>query len=203
MGSRKAPAKKRLSAAARRQVILEAAQVRFAEAGYAGTSIDDIAAAAGVTKPVVYDHFPSKQKLYFAVMRGLRDELLGAAATSLSSAAGPRERFQTAIGTFFEQVQREPAFVKILFVQSRTEPELTREWERLQAEALAALKPLVRALAPKLDRWQVDVTAQFLHHGLNSTAEVWPKGVSAEDMARLVSTIMWQGLETFSRHASR
>jgi len=191
--------KKRLPASERRELILAAAKKLFSASGYAATSIDDIAAAAGVTKPVVYDHFSSKQSLYFALMRRLRDELLGAAAASLSSAAAtPRDRFHRAIETFFQQVKRDPAIVSVLFVQSRTEPDLSREWGRLQAEAMANLKPLARALAPGLHPWQLDVAVSFLHHGLNASAEAWPRSASPAEMADLIVTLMWRGLESVS-----
>ena len=62
-----------MAAADRRATILAAAKRLFATRGYAATSLDDVAAAAGVSKPVVYDHFDSKRALYFELMRGLRD----------------------------------------------------------------------------------------------------------------------------------
>jgi AcrR family transcriptional regulator len=200
-GARARP-RKRLPAEERRELILRAAKARFAQHGYASTSIDDIAAAAGVTKPVVYDHFASKRSLCFALMRRLRDELLDAATASLSAATTPRERFHTAILTFFEQVRRDPAIVQLLFVQSRTEPELSSEWERLQAEAVANLKPLVQALAPALRPWQLEVVVRFLHHGVNASAEAWPKQASAEDMTDLIVALMWQGLEAFEERSA-
>jgi hypothetical protein len=69
-----------------------------------------------------------------------------------------------------------------------------QEWERLQAQALANLKPLVRALAPRLHPRQVTVAVHFLHHGLNATAEVWPRGASLQDTTELVVAHLGQGL---------
>ena len=60
----RAPA--RLPAARRRAVIEEAAARLFAERGYGGTRLDDVAAAAGVTKPILYRHYPSKKALYLS-----------------------------------------------------------------------------------------------------------------------------------------
>lgn len=186
--------RRRLKAADRRIVILAAAKRLFARRGYARTSLDDVAAAAGVTKPVVYDHFPSKRALYFRLMRQLRDELLESATQSLNGKATPTQRFRAAIENFFRQVRRDPAIVELLFVQARNEPELAREWQRLQTEAIAALRPLARALAPTLAPWKLDVTLHLVHHGLNATASAWPRNASVEAMSDLVVSLLWKGI---------
>jgi AcrR family transcriptional regulator len=193
-----APRPQRLTAEARRASLLASAKALFAERGYSATSIDDVALAAGVTKPVVYDHFASKRELYFALMQQLRDQLLESAEEDLSAETTPRQRLATAIENYFMQVKRDPAIVELLFAQPRHEPELMQEWVRLQAEAVGQLKPLVRALAPRLAAWQVNVAVQLLHHGLNATAQAWPRKVSPREMAALVTDLLWRGLENFA-----
>jgi AcrR family transcriptional regulator len=59
-----------LDRAARREAIVRGAAAAFAEKGYAGTSMEDVAAAAGITKLIVYRHFSSKEELYDAVLEG-------------------------------------------------------------------------------------------------------------------------------------
>src|SRR6185437_2898799 len=72
----KAKKRGRLSPAERRERILRAALQAFARGGYGGVSMNEIASAAGVTKPVLYDHFPSKVKIYVTVLESIRNELL-------------------------------------------------------------------------------------------------------------------------------
>ncbi len=67
--------RKRIPAAERREVIVRAAGPLFAREGYAGTRLDDIAAAAGVTKPIVYRHFESKKALYLALLAKHENDL--------------------------------------------------------------------------------------------------------------------------------
>ena len=67
---------KRLTAGERRATILAAAVRAFAAEGYDDTSMDRIAALAKVSKPVLYDHFPSKQALFLTVLQGARDGLI-------------------------------------------------------------------------------------------------------------------------------
>src|SRR5262245_567826 len=100
---RRGDPRRRLSAGERREIILVKAKEAFASRGYAATSIDEVAAAAGVTKPVVYDHFASKRELYFALMRQLRDHLVSGATHELAADAPPAERFRAAIANFFTQ----------------------------------------------------------------------------------------------------
>lgn len=188
----------RLSGTDRRELILASARSLFSRHGYAATSVDDIAAAAGVTKPVVYDHFPSKSALYFALMKGLRDELLDAAAANLSGPVSSADRLRHAIGEFYARVHRDPALVELLFVQPRHEPELLREWQRLEAEVIARLKPLIAGLAPRLKPWQLEVAAQLLHHGLNATTQAWPREASVADMSELLNRLFWGGLEAYA-----
>lgn len=186
--------RRRLPADERREIILQKAKEAFASKGYASTSLDDVAAHAGVTKPVVYDHFASKRELYFELMRRLRDLLVSGAAHELAADAAPEARFRAAIANFFHQVKQEPAIVELLFVQSRTEPDLAQEWQRLQDESLSSLKPLARALAPHLEPWKLNVALHFLHHGLNATAAAWPRSASTESMTQLVYSLLWKGI---------
>jgi AcrR family transcriptional regulator len=70
-----AATQKRLPAAERRELILESAGRLFGDRGYAHTNLDEIAAAAGVTKPILYRHFDSKKALYLALLERHRDDL--------------------------------------------------------------------------------------------------------------------------------
>ncbi len=70
-------AKTRLPAAERRELILRAAMNRFGATGYDATRLEDIAADAGVTKPILYRHFGSKKGLYLAVLDRHREDLPG------------------------------------------------------------------------------------------------------------------------------
>jgi AcrR family transcriptional regulator len=188
-----------MTAGERREVILREAKKLFASRGYAATSLDDVAAAVGVTKPVVYDHFPSKRELYIAVMETLHDKLIREAATGLSATGTPTERFRAAVASYFRQVKRDPDIVELLYVQPRTQPELMREWQRLEAEAIAGLESLMRSLAPRLHPWQGRVAVHLLHHGLNATATAWPRTVSEEEMTDLVVRLLWHGFESMAR----
>src|SRR3954470_9762258 len=95
----------RLRAPERRVRILEAAEHAFAARGYHSTSMDDIAAAAGISKPVLYDHFSSKLHLYRSLTEGIRDELTARGAAAMAADAPPSKRIRTGVEAFFAFVE--------------------------------------------------------------------------------------------------
>jgi AcrR family transcriptional regulator len=90
--------KKRMTGKERRQQLLDIGRRLFAERGFEGTSIEEIAAQAGVSKPVVYEHFGGKEGLYAGVVDRVVERLL-ATATILLEGSHSREKFeQAAVG---------------------------------------------------------------------------------------------------------
>src|SRR5271168_5070499 len=85
---------RRLSANERRQQLFSVALELFASRGYRATTMDDIAEAAGVTKPLVYQHFSSKRALYLELVESVSAELLAAIAQATASADGPRQQVE-------------------------------------------------------------------------------------------------------------
>ncbi len=92
------PVRVRMTAAQRRDQLLQVGRSLFAERGLDGTSVEEIAAAAGVSKPVVYEHFGGKEGLYATVVETEVEELLGRIGSALSTGAeaGSRELLERA-----------------------------------------------------------------------------------------------------------
>src|SRR5919198_1904523 len=88
--------RRRLPVAKRRELIVEAAGRLFGERGYDGARLDDVAAAAGVTKPVLYRHFDSKRDLYLALLARHRDDL-GTFADAVPDEGSERERLRAVL----------------------------------------------------------------------------------------------------------
>ncbi|HLK43031.1 MAG TPA: helix-turn-helix domain-containing protein, partial [Thermoleophilia bacterium] len=82
----------RLPAARRRRQLLEVALEVFARQGFHGTSMDEVAEAAGVTKPVLYQHFRSKRLLYLELLDDVGNQLLEEITKAVASAASPRQQ---------------------------------------------------------------------------------------------------------------
>src|SRR5437588_9055051 len=173
-----APAAVRLSRPHRRQRILDAAVEAFATRGYDGASMSEIAAASGVTKPVLYDHFASKRQLFVELMESIRDELTSRGAAAMSADAPIEVRIRAAVEAFFDYVEERPAAARVLLVTPRGEPELIEATRLVQSQATATLTALLLAepmLLPGVRnrRRRVELMTEFIKQGLPRPAERW------------------------------
>ena len=116
----------RLPAEQRRTQLLEVAIELFATHGFYATSMEDIADAAGVTKPVVYQHFPSKRALYRELLHDVDARLTDRLVIATASATTGRERVQEGFAAYFHFVAEHRAAFRLLFGASvRNDPEFS------------------------------------------------------------------------------
>ncbi len=126
----------RLSSQQRRAVILDGAARVFAERGYHAASISEIARMAGITKPVIYHHFASKQELHSAVFEHYASELLSVAAAH-GRQGTPRERFHDLVSGMFAFAHSRPHVWQLLLGDS-TDPETAGLQQRLRGLGTSA-----------------------------------------------------------------
>src|SRR5277367_945245 len=112
-------ARRRLTAEERRAKILSAAVQAFATDGYDRTSMDRIAALSKVTKPVLYDHFPSKQALFLTVLESIRDGLIAKGKAIAEAGDGPEQKFRRAVDAFLQFVEGQPDAARVLLMVPR------------------------------------------------------------------------------------
>jgi AcrR family transcriptional regulator len=134
--------RRRLTAAARRDKVEAAAAELFAERGYRGASIEEIARRSGVTAPVVYDHFPSKLDLYRQLLEDNFAELRAIWGRSFPGDDPPRQRAARAIDAWFAYVEEHPAACRLLFREPSGDPKA----EAVHAEVAAASRAEVMKL---------------------------------------------------------
>lgn len=136
-----------MSAAARRETIELAATEVFAERGYHGASIEEIARRSGVSAPIVYDHFASKQDLHrrllerhFAELRQVwREHLPGDGAAQENQ----EERVARAFDAWFAYVQSHPYAWRMLFRDTTGRPEIEAIHREVAAESRETVLPLL------------------------------------------------------------
>src|SRR6478735_6503772 len=92
----------RLPRMARRRQLLSAAQEVFVENGYHAAAMDDIAERAGVSKPVLYQHFPGKLDLYLALLETQADALRAAVVNALASSTDNQQRIHGVLSAYFD-----------------------------------------------------------------------------------------------------
>ncbi len=199
----KPPPRRRLSAEERRRRILDEASRLFAEGGYEGTSIDQIAAASGVSAPVIYDHFESKRALYGELLRSHAGALIHA-TTRVDESASLEELLRSNTAAFFAFVEEHQAAWRMLFRDPAPDPELATLQREIQAGATARLAEALVARAPRLDlsadidRHVADeVIAELGKSALNGMAAWWwehPE-VPREALVKVAMDVLWRGLD--------
>jgi AcrR family transcriptional regulator len=137
--------RRRLPKAERRRIIEDAASRLFAEHGYSETRLDDIAAAAGVTKQLLYQHFPSKKALHLALLARHRDEILGRLTASMSTPGRLAERLPRVLDDWFAYVEEHPYASALLFRDTTGDPEVQAFYRENHAAARATNVALLRA----------------------------------------------------------
>jgi len=166
---RNATGSRRLAAAERRRLIEDAATQLFAERGYIATTIDDIVAAAGVTKPMLYRHFESKQDLVMTLLERHRDELAAAPLDALlASADRPfAERLDAMLEAWFGYVEAHP-FVRLLLHDSSGDTEVAALVEELHDRQRAADVALLREFAPHIPEHELVPLGEIIRSSLSA-----------------------------------
>jgi AcrR family transcriptional regulator len=187
----------RLPAARRRVQLLDIALELFAEKGYHQTSMNEIAEAAGVTKPVLYQHFESKEELYLELLREVSAQVQDAVLKGTAEAAGPREQVELGFRAFFRFVGDKPARFGILFAEAtRREPEFRQEVARFERAISATIAELIVVEGFDADH------RQLLAYGIVGMAEVtcrqWIEGgieiFEPDALSAQVAAMAWTGL---------
>ncbi|MCL4414706.1 MAG: TetR/AcrR family transcriptional regulator [Acidimicrobiales bacterium] len=205
---------RRLSADERRSQLVDVALHVFAERGYTATTMDDVAMAAGVTKPLLYQHFDSKRALYLELVDAVALDMVEAISRVAATAEGPRQQVEAGIAAYFHLVaSRQAAFRLLLGSDATGDPELSGALRRVEETVVELVDTLIDAgLEPEHRR--------LLAYGVMGMAEqasrYWlenpstgPAGAKEGDrtameaeaarMARRIADLAWAGLRAVHR----
>jgi len=184
--------------AARREVIERVATEVFAERGYAGASIDEIARRAGVSAPVIYDHFASKRELHERLLERTRDELLEMWTTAMAGSESPAVRIPRSIEAWAAYVEAHPFAARMYFREASGDPEVEVAHRRIHDQARAALTAIVGAL-PGAEAYgdSLEMAAEIIRSGLTGLAVWWSEHpeVSRDAIVRTAIAVLWTGFE--------
>jgi AcrR family transcriptional regulator len=155
-------------------VIEDAASALFAEHGYGETRLEDIAAAAGVSKQLLYRHFRSKKELHMALLAKHRDAVLGRLAAGMSRPGPLVDRIRSTVDAWFAYVEENPYASSMLFRDTTGDPELQAFHRELHATARGANAALLRA-EPGLDipEERLEPIAEFIRSAITGLALWW------------------------------
>ena len=186
----------RLPGPQRRQQLLEVAVHIFGVGGYAEASMADIAAAAGITKPVVYQHFASKRELFLEVLSECGRRMEAQVEKATAGAAGPRQQVEQGFQGFVQFFESNPEMFRILFSDAnRSDPEFAAEVHRVElvvAERIATLIEI--GVLDSDDRRLLAVGIVGLAEAACRHWMAGDSGLSPERTAALLAELAWAGL---------
>ncbi|MGI9595692.1 MAG: TetR/AcrR family transcriptional regulator [Acidimicrobiales bacterium] len=189
--------KGRLPGPQRRRQILSVARAVLAQNGYHGTTMSDIAEAAGVTKPVLYQHFASKRELYRTVLEDIGARLEASVVEAASAASSPRTRAEAGIRAYAKFVEEDEDGFELLFNGTNRQDD---EWSTI-IEAVE--RSLAQAVASMIDVPAISgQRRQILAHGIIGLAESMMRFARADDdlvyshdeLVRDLTELTWSGL---------
>ena|SRR5215211_8607785 len=196
----------RMAAAERREQIAAVARGLFAEHGYRAVAVDEIARRAGVTPPVLYDHFDSKRDLYAHLLERQAEELAAGVARATAEVGGGKARLQAAIDAFFALAEAQP----LIAGEPVGDAELRATAERRGAQADAALAEVLGSggrlfhREPERER-SLALTARMVRHALLGMSGWWrehpetPRSVLVDH----AMDVMWTGLRALRKSGRR
>ena len=192
-----APRAPRLPKSARRAQLLTAAQQVFVAAGYHATLMDDIAERAGVSKPVLYQHFPGKLDLYVALLDAHVADLVQRVRGALDSTTDNKLRVRNAVAAYFDFVDSEGEAFRLVFESDlRNEPSVRERVEHALDACVDAIADTIAA-----DTGVDPAEARLLSVALAGQAEVsarwWLASggqVTKERAVELLAALAWKGL---------
>jgi AcrR family transcriptional regulator len=158
----------RLPRQARRRQLLGAAQEVFVAQGYHAAAMDDIAERAGVSKPVLYQHFPGKLDLYLALLEEHATALVGRVRTALESTTNNKQRVAASVAAYFDFVDGDDEGFRLVFESDlRNDPLVRDRVERMTQDCVAAITETIAH-----DTGFTPAEATLLSVGLTGMAEI-------------------------------
>lgn len=192
----------RLPRTARRRQLLDAALSVFVAQGYHAAAMDDIADKAGVSKPVLYQHFPGKRDLYLALLDESAAALMDAVRTAMLSTTDNKARVRATVSAYYEFVEDKTGAFRLVFESDLIgEPEVRDRLEAVERQCANAVATVIAE-----DTGLPEPEAQLLGAGLAGIAQVtartWAAGgepLPKDQAIDLVASLAWRGIRGFPR----
>jgi AcrR family transcriptional regulator len=192
------------------QQTLSVAHYLFAQRGYAAVTMDEVAAAVGVTKPLLYNYFGNKERLYIACMEKAGDGLFAMIGQAIASASSPGDALNAGLRAFFDFLDEDRAAWAVLFDETSAHvgevaarvADYRRQIAELVASSLLAQLPSRRRDAARVE---VEALSTALLGAAEALARWWllTEAVSAAEAAELLISTVEPGLRLRSQKGRR
>lgn len=198
--------RRRLSAEARRQVILDAALDAFADGGFHETSLESVASRAGISKALIYEHFESKRELHQALLEMYVHEMLERVTGAVAGAGSAEDRLQAGLEGFLEFVEGSRDAWRML-IRNRANAEVRDFFEQLFDEVAEMVGGLMAGDFPESalpEGVELDVVVEAISRQLlgsiTAIADWWDENreIPRAQILAMVMEFAWVGLERAS-----
>lgn len=190
--------RERWDPARRREQLLSVAEVVFAQHGYQGTSVNDVAAAAGVTRTLVYKYFKDTDEIYLACVRSARIELEERFATAALAETSPEAQLRAGLTAYFDFVQtRAPLWDLLYGAGAAVAGGVAAESSALRYGTAEKIALLIQTALPDQPAESVSASAHVISGAAEQLAKWWRRhpDVALADVVEHVMTAVWGGLE--------
>lgn len=194
----------RVPRAVREQQLQAVALALFAERGYQGTSIEDIRLAAGISRPVFYDHFGSKDDVYLACLRQAREQLDASIDAAVDEHDEPGRQLWLGINAYLQFVGHNTAAWEVLFGGGAAiVGPAAEEARRLRFATVNRMAALMQRVVPEFEPRMVEALAHALSGAGEQLAKWWraTPGLELDEVARFHMAFAWFGLERLMAEA--
>ena len=185
----------RLPAIERKEQVLDVALTVFAVKGFHDTSMNDIAEAAGVTKPVVYQHYESKRALFLAIIDHVGDRMTDVLTAATSGLTDGQDQVEAGTIAFFKWVERDKNAFKFLFDSgTQNDEEFTVAIRKVLDRSAEAIAPLI---AIDLDPIHVRTLAHAVAGASEGVARFLINNnisFNGEQIGKQIANLLWAGL---------
>lgn len=185
----------RLPAARRKRQLLDVAVERFASKGFHATSMEEIADAAGVTKPVLYQHFRSKRMLYLELLDDMGSQLMEEIGKATAAADGPRLQVEAGMAAYVRFMTDRPQAFPLLFGSgARRDPEFADAVRRVEDAIADAVAALIEADVDAVHRRVLAAAIVGMAEGVLRHWIADGPSVDPDLLVRQMAELAWAGL---------
>ena len=191
------PGSSRMPRPARRLQLLGAARDVFVAQGYHAAAMDEIAERAGVSKPVLYQHFPGKLELYLALLDDSADELVKIVSDALSSTSENRQRVPATFKAFYDYVAGAGEEFRLVFESDLSnEPAVRERLDRAMNECADMVAQFIREDAG-VSNEEAHLLGMALVGMAQVTARYWlstDQAIPKDAAEQLIARLAWRGI---------
>jgi AcrR family transcriptional regulator len=182
---------------------MAAAQQVFVAQGYHAAAMDEIAERAGVSKPVLYQHFPGKLDLYLALLDTQCAAMIERLREAMATTSDNKERVRGAVVAYFDFVDHESEAFRLVFESDlRNDPAVRERLARVEGQIIAAVTDTIMN-DTRVSRARAELLAAGLVGAAETAARFWLAGgrqVDKSEAEQLLAALTWRGIASFPLH---